>query len=106
MSGKRPKRASRGAARRPSEPSTTAWAAVPRPLRAFCELGLRVRREVDRGRPKKAAARAVAGRVGCEPDKALKALACVERITREELVRLGAMTTRTGEPLSVNHLRR
>jgi hypothetical protein len=62
MAGKRPKRATRGAARRPAEPSASALAAVPRPLREFYELGLRVRGEVEGGRPKKVGARAAADR--------------------------------------------
>jgi hypothetical protein len=42
----------------------------------------------------------------CGLDQARKALACVERLTRGDLVLLGAMTTRTGEPLSVKHPQR
>jgi hypothetical protein len=48
----------------------------------------------------------VAADAGCHPAEAKHALAFVERVSAGDVIRLGGMTTRAGDPLSGNHLRR
>jgi hypothetical protein len=80
---------------------------VPAALRAFYDLGLKVRRtRVKKGLSNKGAARLVAADKRVNLSDARQALSCVERISEAELVRLGRMHTRAGKPVAVNHLRR
>jgi hypothetical protein len=107
MSAKRPAGQDGGAAGRPAGVSPRQWGSLPEPLREFYGLGLRVQQKRARaGLSKNAAAAAVAAAAGCDPSKAKHALACAERVKPDDLIRLGGLRTKTGDPPSVNHLRR
>jgi hypothetical protein len=105
MSRTKVKGAGGDTARRASGQLPPSLAGVPEPLRSLYELGLRVRRKHREGLSKKAAARAVDEEEGCGYEKSRQTLRIVERITVKDLVRLGKMRTKAGEPLSGNHLR-
>ena len=98
-SGKRPSKTYK-----PDPRTSAAIKDVPESLRTFYELGLRVKQKVDGGDSRRAAARAIAKELGYHRDAARQALTCVERISEDDLIRLGTMHTHDGSPLSPNHL--
>src|SRR5689334_20088511 len=74
--------------------------------RAFWELGRRIEAAITEAGSKKAAVRLLVQREGVSYDLARKALAFAERFGRADLVRLGRMRIRGGEPLAQDYLRR